>query len=376
MEFLFVIVVIVLVAALQAGIYARRAFRGLEYDCAFSEQEVSEGDEIKLVETVANRKLLPLPWLRSELTTSMYLQFAGSQSLIADETRFVPSFFMLRGYRRTVRSWNVRCAKRGVYEIRKCVLLATDLLGLKTVSHAAEVNTSVTVLPRPIDLSSAFESANRLNGDVIVRRHYLDDPFYRVGVREYTPRDSMRNIHWGATARLGKIMVHNNQQTAEQNMLVILNLQSRSYETTAVSDRDRIETGIRVCAGYFDGTLRSGIPVRFAANTSLDGSKEPLVSNEFSGREHVLDLMRTLARLPVSFNESFTTFLNGTCSRLTASDIVVVTAYLNEALCEYARARRDEGCHVKIVCLTKLEPGDAPDDLEVYGFLEEGGQST
>ena len=371
MEILFVVGVVLLVAALQAGIYARRAFRGVEYDCAFSEQEASEGDEIKLVETVANRKLLPLPWLRSELTTSMYLQFAGSQSLIADETRFVPSFFMLRGYRRTVRSWNVRCAKRGVYEIRRCVLLATDLLGLKTVSHAQDVHTSITVLPRPIDLGTAFESANRLNGDVIVRRHYLDDPFYRVGVREYTPRDSMRNIHWGATARLGKLMVHNNQQTAEQNLLVILNLQSRSYETTTISDRDRIETGIRVCAGYFDSTLRSGIPVRFAANTSLDGSAEPLVSNEFAGREHVLDLMRTLARLPMRFTESFTTFLNGTCSRLTASDIVVVTAYLNEALCDYARARREEGRYVKIIVLSRLEPGDAPDDLEVYGFTEE-----
>ncbi len=370
MEFVFVILLIVLLAALQAQIYARQAFRGLEYDCAFSEQEASEGDEIKLVETVSNRKLLPLPWLRSELTSSMYLDFAGSQSLIADETRFVPSFFMLRGYRRTVRSWNVRCAKRGVYEINKCVLLASDLLGLRSVSHAAEVHTSVTVLPRPLNLTDSFTSANRLTGDVVVRRNYLDDPFYRVGVREYSPRDSMKNIHWPATARMGKIMVHNNQQTAEQNLLVLLNLQSRSYETSDVSDKDRIETAIRVCAGYFDDTLRSGLPVRFAANTTLD-SAQPVVTNEFSGREHVLDLMRTLARLPVAFSESFTSFLRDTCARLTASDIVIVTAYLSEAIFDYARARKETGSHVKIVCVTELNPGDAPDDLEVYGLTRE-----
>ena len=113
MEFLYVILLIAAVAAAQALVYKKRAFQGLEYDCVFDQQEVSEGDEIKLVETVSNRKLLPLPWLRSELTTSMYLDFAGSQSLIADETRFVPSFFMMRGFRRTVRSWNVHCSKRG-----------------------------------------------------------------------------------------------------------------------------------------------------------------------------------------------------------------------------------------------------------------------
>ncbi len=371
MEFFYVVVILIILAVAQSQIYARLGFRGLTYDCAFSEQEASEGDEIKLVETVSNHKMLPLPWLRSELTTSMYLDFAGSQSLIADDARFVPSFFMMRGYRRTVRSWNVRCVKRGVYEVQKCILLVTDLLGLKTVSHVAEVKTAVTVLPRPLELQTAFTSANRLQGDIIVRRNYLDDPFYRVGVREYSPRDSMRNIHWAATARTGKMMVHNNQQTAEQNLLVILNLQSRSYETTNISDKDRIETAIRVCAGFFDDTLRSGLPVRFAANTSLDGSDGNIVTNEFSGQEHVLDLMRTLARLPMRFNESFTAFLKGTCERLTASDIVIVTAYLNDALYEYARARKEEGRHVKIVCVTHLELGEVPEDLEVFTITEE-----
>ena len=369
MEFLFVIALLVALAGLQMLLYAKNAFRALDYDCAFSEQEATEGDEIRLVETVTNRKLLPLPWLRSELETSMYLDFAGAQSLIADETRFVPSFFMMRPYRRTVRSWNVRCAKRGVYEIQKCVLLATDLLGLRATSYPQEVAASVMVLPRPAALQLQFESANRLNGDVIVRRNYLDDPFYRAGVREYTPRDSMKSIHWAATARTGKLMVHSCQQTAEQNLLVLLNMQSRSYETSDVSDKDRIETAIRVCAGFFEDTLRSGLPVRFAANATIGGS--PVVSGEFSGHEHVLDLMRTLARLPVAFSESFTGFLSDTGTRLGASDIVVVTAYLSEAIFSYARARREEGSRVKIVCVRRLEPGEAPEDLEVYGLTEE-----
>ena len=371
MEFLYVIVLVAVMAAVQALVYGKLAFRGLDYDCNFTEQEVSEGDEIKLVETVSNRKLLPLPWLRSELTTSMYLDFAGSQSLIADETRFVPSFFMLRGFRRTVRSWNVRCAKRGVYEIKKCVLLATDLLGLKRMSHAADVDARLTVLPRPINLMEDLESANRLMGDVIVRRHFLDDPFYRVGVREYTPRDSMKNIHWGATARTGQLMVHEHQQTAEQNLLVLLNVQTHSYETSVVSDKGRIETAIRICAGYFDSTVQSGLPVRFAANCALEPGEGPVVTNEFSGREHVMDLFRTLARLPISACENFTIFLGGTAAALDASDIVLVTAYLNEPILAYARDRQEQGRRVKIVCPTKLAEDEIPDDLEVYGLTEE-----
>jgi uncharacterized protein (DUF58 family) len=251
------------------------------------------------------------------------------------------------------------------------VLLATDLLGLRRMSHAADVAARVTVLPRPIDLPASLESANRLNGDVIVKRHYLDDPFYRVGVKEYTPRDSMKNIHWGATARTGKLMVHEHQQTADQNLLVLLNVQTHAYEIGNVSDKGRIETAIRICAGYFDDTVQSGIPVRFACNAALDPADGPVVTNEFSGREHVMDLFRTLARLPINACENFTSFLNGVAAPLDASDIVLVTAYLNDAILEYARSKQELGRRMKIICPTKMSAEEVPDDLEIYGLSEE-----
>ena len=70
MEFFYVVVVLLILAVVQAQVYKHLGFRGLDYDCKFSESEASEGDEIKLVETVSNHKMLPLPWLRSELTTT------------------------------------------------------------------------------------------------------------------------------------------------------------------------------------------------------------------------------------------------------------------------------------------------------------------
>ena len=113
------------------------------------------------------------------------------------------------------------------------------------------------------------------------------------------------------------------------------------------------------------------MPQRFDANTSQYGSHQALVTNEFSGQEHVLDLMRTLARIPMHFTESFSAFLKGTGEQLTASDIVIVTAYVIEALYDYARARKEAGCQVKIVCVTHLDMGEAPDDLEISTITEE-----
>ena len=98
MEFLAIVLILLAVIAAEKYVYQKYAFSRLEYHCRFSAAEVFEGDEITLIEEVSNNKLLPLPWLKAELTTSKWLDFAGSQSLVTEETRFVPSFFLLKSH--------------------------------------------------------------------------------------------------------------------------------------------------------------------------------------------------------------------------------------------------------------------------------------
>lgn len=374
MEFLYIVLLLLAAAFLQRLIYTRHAFRRLDYTCRFDRTEASEGEELKLVETVQNRKLLPLPWLKAEITASEALQFAGSQSLITDGTRFVPSFFTMKGYHKVVRSWNVTCLKRGVYPIQKVVLVSTDLIGLGTLSQPVAVSSELTVLPKPADLPNTFQSAQRMNGEILVRRHLLDDPFLIAGVREYAPRDPLNRIHWPATAKAGRLMVHNNLFTADQNLLVILNMQSRPYETRKVIDEEKVEIGIRACAGLFDDTLRSGLPVRFAVNAGIGSGKAGIVTNEYHGAEHIHDLMRTLAKLRLESSDPFPVFLNGVCSRLTASDIVIVTSYLSETLYRFARERQAGGAHVKLIYTSRITDEVIPGDCEVYGYAKEAVQ--
>lgn len=371
MEFLYLLLLLVLAAVAQRRLFHRHAFRHLEYTCSFDRTEAREGDQIQLVETVQNHKLLPLPWLKAEITTSRFLDFAGSQSLVTDETRFVPSFFTVKGYHKVTRSWKVRCLKRGVYPIQKIVLVSTDLLGMESFSRPVAVSSELTVLPKSADLPHTFQSAQKMSGEILVRRHLLEDPFLIAGVREYTPRDPLNRIHWPATAKAGRLMVHNNLFTADQNLLVILNMQSRPYETRTVIDKEKIETGIRVCAGFFDDTLRTGLPVRFAVNAGLQKDGAPIVTNEYHGAEHVLDLMRLLARLRMESTDPFPSFLNGTCHHLTASDVVIVTAYLSEEIYQFARERQRTGAHVKIIYPSRITDEAIPEDCEVYGYREE-----
>jgi len=359
MELMAVLILLCVVMIAQNLLYRKLAFAGVSYSCRFSTNEAAEGDEITLVEEIVNNKLLPLPWLKAEITTSRFLEFAGSQSLVTEDTRFVPSFFMMRSYQKVTRTWKVKCLKRGVYGMNRIVLVATDLLGNVNASKVMVFDQTLTVLPRPVDLTADFPTHLRMTGDHIVKRHLIADPFMIAGVREYTDRDSMNRIHWPASARTGQLMVHNNEYTADQSIAMILNMQSRAYEGSSTMDRDKIEDAIHVCAGYLDDTLRSGIPVSLYSNGCATGSDETVLSPEYWGREHVLELLRTLARLDYRYADTFHNFLETTCRDTKASDIVLITAFLSEEILNYAGEMQRMGRRVMVVHIGKL-----PENLE------------
>ena len=371
MEFVAILAVVVFVCWLEGFLYRKYAFYKLQYRCYFSVPEAFEGDEITLVEEVTNAKLLPLPWLKDELSTSKWLDLAGAQSLVAEETRFVPSFFMMKSRHKVVRSWKVRCLKRGEFTLEKVILVSADLLGSQSLSKPIEVGAVITVLPKPADLTLGFQKVRSDAGPVIVRRHLLPDPFLIAGVREYTPHDSASRIHWPLSVRQGKLMVRNNEYSADQSLAIILNVQSREFEKKEVLEPVKIESAIRICAGFLDDTLRSGIPVGLWANASLSHDREPIITPFLWGREHVQEIFRVLSRIPLYSTDFFSIFLNQVCTRIQASDMVLVTAYLNDEIAQFASLRQTMGTRVKIILVSPALPESLPAHLEIYQYWNE-----
>lgn len=363
MEFIAVGAAILVIFVLQNHLYKKYAFKNLEYSCTLSTDQACEGDVIELIEEIRNKKWLPLPWFKSEITTSRWLDFAGAQSVVSDQTRFVPSFFMLRSRQRVVRRWKVTCLKRGEFSIDQVVLITTDLLGFSALSMAGQSGARIIVLPKPIGEDELAVSPRYITGDIMVRRQLVADPFYISGVREYTGREPMNLIHWNATAREQQLMVFQNDYTSRQSVTVILNMQSTVYEQHEVTRRELIENAIRLCAGIFDSTLTSGMPLRFMCNgTLVKGSREPVSTAEFWGREHVEGLLQMLAKLQLHSTEDFSVYLNNIYPDVTSTDIIIVTVYMSEGLLDFAARKEQQGTNVKFFTLTAL-----PETLDCSG---------
>jgi uncharacterized protein (DUF58 family) len=362
-----------IIILLQASLFKHTAFKKLEYKCGFSVNEAHEGDEIYLIETIYNKKLLPVPWLKVEINSSKWLEFAETRSVIAQENRYVTSSFFLKSYQKVTRRWKLKCLKRGVFCIDTVTLITGDLLGNASDSIPVDINAVIQVYPQTINLEETFMPVSYLQGDTIVKRWINEDPFIISGTREYTTRDPMNKIHWSSTARMGRLMVRQNDFTSQYGLSVILNIQSIENEYFDAVYKDFIELGIKAAATIFDKALRNGTPARLATNGStFDGGRQMVYTQEASGRSHISSLLSILARLELSRIKDFEDFLIDISEDITNSEVVLITSYLTENICNLLRRMKLRNNAIRILITNKsIETAALPQDMDIY-ILKEG----
>lgn len=352
MEFIAIALIIVVLLKAQNSIYRKNAFKNLEYKCYFSKPTAYEGEEVEFVEEVINRKWLPLPFFKSEISVSKWLDFAYSESTLAEDTRFVPSFFSVKSYQKTRRVWKVKLKKRGVFKINQVVLVSSDLLGFSSISAPGEKGAEITVYPTPLEIDLDGLNSNFLFGDILTRRNLISDPFFNKGVKEYTYKEPLSDINWLATAQTGEIMVYDKDFTTDKNVSVIFNMQSTPTEGGSVQNKPLIEKGIKLLAKIFKTLEQNGIPFRFFTNSSIDDSKYAVETEEFYGTAFYETTLKILARLNLSKTDYFTPFLENISKKITSTDVIIISAFINKEITDFADNLIKNGKNVKFIILS------------------------
>ncbi|MBR5372471.1 MAG: DUF58 domain-containing protein [Oscillospiraceae bacterium] len=330
-----VLLALVLALTLPRLLLARYGFRGVSYQLHFSEDEVSEGDTVYLTETVVNRKLLPLPWLKAELTTHAALDFAAAQSAVSEETRFVSSHFSLMPYQRIERRWKVKCTRRGIFTVSRAVIVLTDLFGTSELSEPMpEAFAEITVLPAVHPVDALPIPADAVSGEYIRSRMLIPDRFAVCGIRHYLPGDALRDISQTASARTEQPMVWQYQETVTPALSIVLLMNTRPRDRDAVSDKARFEDAVRVCAAYAWLAGQMKISVRFCTNAEIGGNA---VCGQFSaGDAAVLSILRTLSALPYDIAGKPETLVQQVCAD-DASAVLIIGGYIAPEIAAYAQ---------------------------------------
>ena len=162
------------------------------------------------------------------------------------------------------------------------------------------------VYPRPAHGVSLDAAIRKLNGEILTKRHLLEDPFEYRGLREYAPFDEPRTINWKATARTGNLMVNLKGYTALRAVRIFLNLEDRGIWKR----QELLELCIRIAVRIAGELLRQGIRTAVYCNARdvLTGEVMHLLPG--AGAGHMEQLNRAFARLnleeaAIPFEEAF-----------------------------------------------------------------------
>lgn len=268
--------------------------RRLNIRLEFTRNNLFEGEKGELSEIIENGKRLPLPILKVKFQTSRNLEFTDTQGSKVTDQYYRNDVFQVGGRERITRKLEFTATKRGYYRINNIDLVAADLfLSTEMVESRNTIEQYFYVYPAPFVSEEFRQSLQQLNGEILTKRHWMEDPFEYRGIREYQPYDDMRSINWKATAKTGELKVNQKNYTSLQTIRIFFNIEDRGI----LKKEEAVEATFRITAGLAAFFLNQGIRVACYGNGRDIICKEPVQIEASSGAGQMQQIYRALARV-------------------------------------------------------------------------------
>jgi uncharacterized protein (DUF58 family) len=325
--------VLLLIVFGSSWLWGRYCLSNVSYARRFSSQRLFCGEEADLWIEVVNAKPLPLPWLKAEdeFPKELPVLQAKLDYSAKDQRVILANIFNLRWYERILRHYRVLAERRGVFDFGPALISSGDLFGFRERWGENDRLDSVLVYPKIVPLEKLGLQAARPSGEHATVRRVIEDPMRLASVRDYQAGDSIRHVHWKATARRGSLQTKVFDPGATQTLLVALNTQTLDslyagiltdvFETAAVVAASIAQAGpTRVAVGlYTNGGVRDS-----HRWTSVPASRR--------GDQQVR-ILESLARLTYLTLIPFERLLREEAPRFPfGATIVVVSAIMNEPI--------------------------------------------
>jgi len=366
---LFLFALALLGAAGLSRLWWRYCLARVEYRRRFSAHRLRFGDELTLEVEVVNRKVLPLSWLEVEDEIPRALPPARGRvfASLSPARDVLASLSAYRPFERVRRRYSFPGRARGEHVFGPVRLRSGDLFGFVTREETLELTESVVVYPRLLALSELGIPAREFSGDLRARSWLFEDPSRMAGAREYRPGDSLRRIHWPATARAGSLQSRVFEATTDRRIELALNLvTNEALWWSQIYDPDVLELTISTAATIADWALDAGYLVGLASNGMFRGNWESVGVQAARDPDQLERILLALGRLRPYAVRPFEEHLDELSRRLSfGTTLVVVTAALDDRVATAVRAAASRGHGVSIVYTGRNAPGASLPGYEV-----------
>ena len=182
---------------------------------------------------------------------------------------------------------DIPALKRGVVDIGPITTVRSDPVGAlrrelawldvqKLYIHPATVNIPSTRVGHIRDLDGN-PSSNLVDSDISFH-----------AVREYVPGDSQKHIHWKSTAKTGKLMVRQYEESRRSRLALILGMQTSEY-----GDADEYELAVSAIGSLGLRAIYDGRTISIVASDEIPkvarGSVKAMREFKVQSRNRLLD---------------------------------------------------------------------------------------
>jgi uncharacterized protein (DUF58 family) len=288
---------------------------------AFDDDRAFPDDEIDLLLHIETRGPIPIPWLEVDLTVprGLYLMSDGDMGVMSGDGRAVHLLATLLPLHSITRRLRVRCRQRGLYEVPAVSVLAADPLRLYPRRSGFLVNARLLVYPRIVPLEQIGLRAGLPVGDTRTMAAALPDPIRPVGIRDYRPGDSPRQMHWKASARRGSLQVKVLERTVRRDLALFLDV--GGFDHAWLVYREALfERAVTATASLARFAIERGGAVSLAF-----GGPDPVSIPPHTGLDQLRSILEALATVQPAVGRPLESMLAATLWRLPAGSTVVCT---------------------------------------------------
>ena len=206
---------------------------------------------------------------------------------------------MRAGSRGVELRYPVTLRRRGIRSIGPISVASTDPFGFARRRHAIGRAVPLTITPAVVALGPLSDLPGDVGGMMHATTDHLGEGSDNLIPRHYTPGDSMRRIHWRASAHRDELMVRQEEQETTPTALVALDRASGRWhvEATRAPGADpAFEVAVCACVSVAARLVHEGYLVHVV---DFDGTplSDPVDGGDATGVEQLaIDLAQVTAR--------------------------------------------------------------------------------
>jgi uncharacterized protein (DUF58 family) len=220
--------------------------------------------------------------------------------------------------------------KRGAWTFGPAQLASGDIFGLSVKREALDETDTLVVYPKIVAIHTLGLPTLHPFGDFKTPHRVIEDPIRLTGAREYVQGDSLRRIHWKATARRRKLQTKVFDPSATRPLAVFLNIRTSKYIAV---DRELLELAITTAASIAHWGWEQGYPIGLYVNSIIQPSRERIRMPPITHPDRLTWILDALARVDIVGPWSIATVLQLEAAALPyGSTVVVISAILENRL--------------------------------------------